>query len=160
MAVWTISQGLTEKEYGFLAHIWCKPDAKDERIIEDEIHHCLNFGLPRLTTKLLSDNLTNVYFWPIQIILYVLTRISYSYCQLSCSWNPPLNISPLERVWWWFQGKRDQKSCWYLQHYSLCPIKFKFWVLVFHFTKQKALCSPSPSLLEGKLVSPSEDCVS
>ena len=62
MAVWTISQGLTEKEYGFLAHIWCKPDAKDERIIEDEIHHCLNFGLPRLTTKLLSDNLTNVFF--------------------------------------------------------------------------------------------------
>ena len=62
MAVWTISQGLTEKEYGILAHVWCKPDAKDERIIEDEIHHCLNFGLPRLTTKLLSDNLTNVFF--------------------------------------------------------------------------------------------------
>ena len=62
MAVWTISQGLTEKEYGFLAHIWCKPDAKDERIIEDEIHHCLNFGLPRLTTKLLSDNLTKYFF--------------------------------------------------------------------------------------------------
>ena len=108
MAVWTISQGLTEKEYGILAHVWCKPDAKDERIIEDEIHHCLNFGLPRLTTKLLSDNLTNV-FLPFRIILYILTRISYSYCQLSCSWNPPLNISPLQRVWWWFQGRKGPK---------------------------------------------------
>ena len=160
MAVWTISQGLTEKEYGFLAHIWCKPDAKDEMIIEDEIHHCLYLGLPRLTTKLLSDNLTNVFFYLFGLF---------------CTYSPVFHIHIASylvlgtHLWIFrpwkesddgFKEERDQKSCWYLQHYSLCPIKFKFWVLVFHFTKQKALCSPSPSLLEGKLVSPSEDCVS